>query len=66
MKKILLAGFAALVLTACATVEDEKVDEEKAECAVLNPDGSCACKVVDDNGDCIEGGGPGIIIRSGN
>lgn len=52
MKRIIFATIAALTLSACATTP----------CAVENPDGTCACKVVDENGNCVEGGGPGGII----
>lgn len=72
MKRIILGTIAAFALTACASTMDDPNQKAAVEpeavmvCAVKNPDGTCACKKVDDNGDCIEGGGPGVIVQGGD
>ena len=72
MKRQLFIIAAAIILSACATVTAEEADVEtsvvpEGVCAIENPDGTCACKAVDDNGECVEGGGVGVIIpRSGD
>lgn len=67
MKQSFLMIAAAMGLGACATASDKTVETEESMapamvCAVENPDGTCACEVVDENGDCVEGGGTGVII----
>lgn len=70
MKNIILCAVAALALAACETTSDKsdmtesvtKTEAMEMVCAIENPDGTCACEVVDENGDCTEGGGSGVII----
>lgn len=66
MKRIIFGTIAALSLTACVTtVEKAEPAAIKVEmvCATENPDGSCACKTLDANDNCVEGGGPAVIVR---
>ncbi|MGJ8559215.1 MAG: hypothetical protein ACSHX3_03165 [Litorimonas sp.] len=77
MKHIILGTIAAFALSACVTaaeVDDVEpmsaapavemsVDKAEMECALPGPDDTCACEVVDANGDCVEGGGSGVIIQ---
>ena len=77
MKLILLGTLAAFALSACVPATEvndaepmavtEAVDmntkKVEMECAVPGPDDTCACKETDSNGDCVEGGGSGVIIQ---
>jgi len=77
MKNIILGAIAAFALSACVTAADVdkdeqmdaaqavemKADKKTMECAVPGPNDTCACKKVDANGDCVEGGGPAVIIQ---
>ncbi|GLQ22405.1 hypothetical protein GCM10007853_02790 [Algimonas ampicilliniresistens] len=66
MKKLIIVSVFAVALSACVTTKSKTPPPDAdAVCAVKNEDGSCACKKLDENGQCIEGGGP-IIIRGGN
>lgn len=65
MKHFWVASIAAIAFASCATVEKKDNDaQDKTTCAIVNPDGTCACKKVNENGECVEGGGPGVIIRT--
>lgn len=77
MKNIILGTIAAFALSACVSaVEVDDVepmeapqavemnaDKKTMECAVPGPNDTCACIKVDTNGDCVEGGGPAVIIQ---
>lgn len=75
MKHIILCAIAALALAACETTPPESTMMMTADptpeaieqiCAIENPDGTCACEELDDNGDCVEGGGAGVIVQGLN
>lgn len=77
MKHIILGTLAAFALTACVTtsevddvepmtaapVVEMNTNKADMECAVRDPDDTCVCEFADANGDCVEGGGSGVIIQ---
>lgn len=52
MKRILCVSIIAIALGGCATVEEEKIDDVPV----------AECEKFDENGDCVEGGGPTVIV----
>ena len=76
MRTLLIAGVFALGVSACMTPVEEAEEaevmatemdktEDTESCPILNPDGSCACEKVDEFGECVEGGGTGVIVIPG-